>query len=198
VIAILQWRLILNAKPDYYAILGASEDASPREIERLYKRLAHQRHPDRGGAEEDMKALNEAYRVLHNEGARREYDTQRRQPASHPANHPANQRAVNVTPAVREVGFYGQGLNALLSVVLGLLLLFLVRFNGLWFLWPLSILAAGVVGFGVLMAHSAVTHARESLNQAHPLRRFRVAQEIAFWLILGGGAYGVYVIWTFK
>ena len=197
-IAILQWRLILNAKPDYYAILGASEDASPREIERLYKRLAHQRHPDRGGAEEDMKALNEAYRVLHNEGARREYDTQRRQPASHPANHPANQRAVNVTPAVREVGFYGQGLNALLSVVLGLLLLFLVRFNGLWFLWPLSILAAGVVGFGVLMAHSAVTHARESLNQAHPLRRFRVAQEIAFWLILGGGAYGVYVIWTFK
>jgi len=188
----------LNAKPDYYAILGASEDASPREIERLYKRLAHQRHPDRGGAEEDMKALNEAYRVLHNEGARREYDTQRRQPANHPANHPANQRAVNVTPAVREVGFYGQGLNALLSVVLGLLLLFLVRFNGLWFLWPLSILAAGVVGFGVLMAHSAVTHARESLNQAHPLRRFRVAQEIAFWLILGGGAYGVYVIWTFK
>jgi len=194
VIAILQWRLILNAKPDYYAILGASEDASPREIERLYKRLAHQKHPDRGGAEEDMKALNEAYRVLHNEGARREYDTQRRQPAS----HPANQRAVNVTPAVREVGFYGQGLNAMLSVVLGLLLLFLVRFNGLWFLWPLSILAAGVVGFGVMMAHSAVTHARESLNQAHPLRRFRVAQEIAFWLILGGGAYGVYVIWTFK
>ena len=34
---------------DYYALLGASEDASPREIERLYKRLAHQRHPDRGG-----------------------------------------------------------------------------------------------------------------------------------------------------
>jgi hypothetical protein len=86
----------------------------------------------------------------------------------------------------------------LLSVVLGLLLLFLVRFNGLWFLWPLSILAAGVVGFGVLMAHSAVTHARASLNQSHPLRRFRVAQEIVFWLILGCGAYGIYLIWTFK
>ena len=76
----------------------------------------------------------------------------------------------------------------LLSVILGLLLLFMVRFNGLWFLWPLSILAAGVVGFGVLMAHSAVTRARESLNQSHPLRRFRVAQEIAFWLILACGA----------
>lgn len=179
----------MNAKPDYYAILGANEDASPREIERLYKQLAHKRHPDRGGAEEDMKTLNEAYQVLHNEGARREYDTQRRKPASHTAIH--------VAPAVREVGFYGQALNASLSIVLGLLLLLMVRFNGLWFLWPLSILAAGVVGFGVLMAHSAVTHARESLAQSHPLRRFRVAQEIAFWLIIACGGYGVYLIWTF-
>jgi hypothetical protein len=132
--------------------------------------------------------------VLHNEGARREYDTQRRQPA----RQPGNQHAAHVAPAVREVGFYGQALNAMLSVILGLLLLFLVRFNGLWFLWPLSILAAGVVGFGVLMAHSAVTHARASLNQSHPLRRFRVAQEIAFWLLLACGAYGIYLIWTFK
>jgi hypothetical protein len=180
----------LNAKPDYYAILGASEDASRREIERLYKRLAHQHHPDRGGAEDDMKALNEAYRVLHDESARREYDSQRRQPAT--------PRTVQAAPVARDVGFYGQALNALLSVVLGLLLLFLVRFNGLWFLWPLSILAAGVVGFGLLMAHVAVTRARESLNQSHPLRRFRVAQEIAFWLVLAFGAYGIYQIWTFK
>jgi len=25
-----------------------------------------------------------------------------------------------------------------------------------------------------------------------------VAQEIAFWLVLACGAYGVYLIWTFK
>ena len=180
----------MNAKPDYYAILGAREDATPREIERLYKRLAHQRHPDRGGAEEDMKALNEAYQVLHNEGARRDYDTQRRKPQ--------HQRAVYVAPAVREVGFYGQALNALLSIVLGLLLLLMVRFNGMWFLWPLSVLAAGVIGFGVLMAHSAVVHARESLSESHPLRRFRRAQEVLFWLLIAGGAYGVYLIWTFN
>jgi DnaJ-class molecular chaperone len=49
-----------NTNRDYYEILGASDAASPREIERLYKRLAHQRHPDRGGTEEDMKTLNEA------------------------------------------------------------------------------------------------------------------------------------------
>jgi len=181
----------LSAKPDYYAILGASEDASPREIERLYKRLAHQRHPDRGGAEEDMKALNEAYQVLHNEGARRAYDAQRRQPA-----HRAT--AIPVTHAAREVGFYGQALNALLCIILGLLLLFLFRFNGLWFLWPLAILAFGVVGFGVLMAHSAVTQARESLRASHPFRRFRLAQEIVFWIVVACGSYGIYLIWTFN
>ena len=180
----------MNAKPDYYAILGASEDASPREIERLYKQLAHKRHPDRGGEEEDMKALNEAYQVLHNEGARREYDTQRRPPAS--------RTAIHVAPAVREIGFYGQALNAFLSIILGLFLLLLVRFNGLWFLWPLSILAAGVVGFGILMAHSAVNRGRESLAQSHPLQRFRLAQEIVFWLIIAGGGYGIYLIWTFN
>jgi len=179
----------LSAKPDYYAILGASENASPREIERLYKQLAHKRHPDRGGAEEDMKTLNEAYQVLHNEGARREYDTQRRKRS--------NQTIVRAAPASREVGFYGQALNALLSIVLGLLLLLMVRFNGLWFLWPLLILAVGVIGFGVLIAHSAVGHARESLSASHPLRRFRTAQEILFWLLIACGGYGIYLIWTF-
>lgn len=180
----------MNVKPDYYAILGASENASPREIERLYKRLAHLRHPDRGGAEEDMKTLNEAYQVLHNESARQEYDNLRRRPT--------RRAAIHVAPAVREVGFYGQALNALISILLGLMLLFLVRFNGLWFLWPLSILAAGVVGFGILMAHSSFTHARESFAETHPLRRFRVAQEIAFWLIIAGGGYGIYLVWTFN
>jgi len=181
---------ILSVKPDYYAILGASEDATTREIERLYKRLAHQRHPDRGGAEDDMKALNEAYRVLHDEDTRREYDSQRRQP-------PGRKADIHVAPAVREVGFYGQALNATLCIVLGLLLLFLFRFNGLWFLWPLAILALGVVGFGIMIAHSAITRARESLAESHPLRRSRMVQEILFWVIVAGGAYCIYIIWTF-
>lgn len=178
----------LDLKADYYAILGANEDASPREIELLYKRLAHQRHPDRGGAEEDMKVLNEAYSVLHNEQLRLEYDSQRR--------GPARPSAVYVAPAVREVGFYGQALNATLAIVLGLLLLFLVHFNGLWFLWPMIILAAGVVGFGVLMAHSAVTRARASLAATHPLQKFRAVQEFIFWTLVAGGGYAVYLIWN--
>ena len=177
----------MKTTPDYYQILGASEDASPRDIERLYKRAAHQRHPDRGGAEEDMKVLNEAYRVLHNEAARKEYDAKRRAA-------PLPRATVRSPAPAREVGVYGQLLSSLMCVVLGLLLLMLVHFNGLWFLWPLSILATGVVGFGILIAHSAMTNARESTHVNHPLRRLRPVQEIVFWLFVAAGGYAVYLV----
>src|ERR1700752_4632091 len=153
-------------------MLGAAENASRRAIERLYRRLAHQRHPDRGGSEEEMKALNEAYQVLHDDSVRSDYDKQRRGPLS-----PVTQSSVAAAPAAREIGVYGQGLNALLCLTAGVMLLLLVRFNGLWFLWPLGILALGVMLFGVMMAHSAVRIARDSFHPAHPARRFRAAQE---------------------
>jgi curved DNA-binding protein CbpA len=175
-----------SEKKEYYAILGASEDASPREIERLYKRLAHKRHPDRGGNEEEMKALNEAYQVLRDDVTRSKYDSQRQRVKAN----------VTVAPTAREVGVSGQLLSALLCLLLGLMLLLLVRFNGLWFLWPLSILALGVILFGVLIAHSAMTNARGSFAATHPARRFRAAQEIAFWSFVLGGGYGIYLILT--
>ena len=179
----------MNVTRNYYEILGASEDASARDLERLYKRAAHRLHPDCGGAEEDMKILNEAYSVLHNESARKKYDAMRR-------GLRVDVTAKRGTPAAREVGLYGQLLSAVMCLVPGLLLLFLVRFNGLWFLWPLSILAAGVILFGVMIAHSAMTNARESTNPNHFLRRFRAAWEIAFWLGVAAGGYGVYLILT--
>jgi hypothetical protein len=179
----------LKTNPNYYDVLGANETASPREIERLYKRLAHQRHPDRGGTEEDMKALNEAYQVLHDETKRKEYDSRRSRPTGQPA-------AIHVTPTARDVGVSGQLISATLCLALGLMLLLLVRFNGLWFLWPLSILAAGVILFGVIIAHAAMTNARESLAQHHPARRFRAVQEVAFWALTCAGVYGVYLVLT--
>jgi len=135
-----------------------------------------------------MKALNEAYSVLHNEESRRRYDATRRmvRPGA----------AVQSPPAAREVGLYGQLLSSLMCVVLGSLLLLLVHFNGLWFLWPLSILAAGVILFGVMIAHTAMTNARESTAAGHPLRRLRAALEIVFWLLVAAGGYGMYLILT--
>jgi hypothetical protein len=177
----------LSSKRDYYQILGAREDASAREIERLYKRQARMRHPDRGGAEDDMKALNEAYSVLHDVNTRRAYDDARRRPkAVRPEVHSA--------PAAREVGVYGQLLSALLAIALGLMLLLLVRFNGLWFLWPLSILALGVIVFGIMLLHSAMQNARKLLPATHPVRRFTAIQEIAFWVMIIGGGVGLYLL----
>ena len=180
---------LLNPGANYYEILGAAENASARDIERLYKRAAHKRHPDRGGAEEDMKALNEAYSVLRNERTRREYDEGRRSPR-------VPSMPLQSTPAAREVGLYGQVLSAVMCLALGLLLLLLVHFNGLWFLWPLSILAVGVIIFGVMIAHAAMTNARAATRIGHPLRRLRMVQEVLFWLCVAGGGIGVYFVLT--
>lgn len=134
-----------------------------------------------------MKALNEAYSVLHDANARRAYDNARRRPkAIRPEVHSA--------PAAREVGVYGQLLSALLAIALGLILLLLVRFNGLWFLWPLSILALGVVVFGIMLLHSAMQNARKLLPTTHPVRRFTAVQEIAFWVVVIGGGVGLYLL----
>ena len=123
-----------DSDKDYYEILGADKTASRRDIERLYKRLASRHHPDRGGSEEQMKSLNEAYRVLKDESLRRDYDSQRRRPQE-VAFTPVS------APPAQDVGMFGQGLSALLCLLLGLFLLFLVRFQWIWFLWPLGILA---------------------------------------------------------
>src|SRR6266581_4110193 len=114
-----------DAAKDYYAILGASKTASRRDIERLYKRLARKHHPDRGGVEAEMKSLNEAYRVLHDDIAREQYDSQRLRPGS-------SNVIIQSAPAAREVGVYGQLLSSMLCVTSGLMLLILWRFNGLW------------------------------------------------------------------
>ena len=136
-----------------------------------------------------MQALNEAYAVLPDDATRKDYDKQRKRPFAATSH-------INTAPAAREIGVYGQALNALVCLAAGLMLLLLVRFNGLWFLWPLGILALGVILFGVLIAHSAVRNARESLRVSHPARRFRAAQELAFWTIVAGGGYGLYLILT--
>ena len=67
-----------DTEKDYYGLLGARDDAPRDEIGRRYKRLAAERHPDRGGSEEQMKELNEAYRVLGAAAARQAYAARRR------------------------------------------------------------------------------------------------------------------------
>ena len=134
-----------------------------------------------------MKTLNEAYQVLHDEALRKAYDRQRRRPEVASVTLP-------FSPPAQDVGMYGQGLSALLCLIVGLLLLFLVRFQWIWFLWPLGILAVFVILFGIFMVHAALNTARDSLAKGHPARRFRLAQEAGFWTAVFAGAYAVYLI----
>jgi len=63
---------------DYYAVLGISATAPPREIRQAYRRLARQYSPDVNFWDRDAEALfdeiQEAYRVLSDPAARSMYD----------------------------------------------------------------------------------------------------------------------------
>jgi hypothetical protein len=175
-----------DSQKDYYEILGANERTTARDLERLYKRMASRRHPDKGGSEEEMKSLNEAYHVLRNKQTRHEYDARRSQPTV--AFVPAS------APAAQEVGLLGHGLSAFFCLLIGLFLLFLVRFQWIWFLWPLAILAVLVIVAGVMMARSTMHALNAALPVSNPVRRFAAVQEVMFWSVVAGSGYGIYLL----
>ena len=62
---------------DYYEVLGVSRDASARDIQKAYRKLARKHHPDvckEADAEARFKQINEAYEVLKNKDKRERYD----------------------------------------------------------------------------------------------------------------------------
>ena len=69
----------MSSEADLYRVLQVDPSADPEVIEAAYKRLALKYHPDhnRGDAraEEHMKRINEAFRVLGKADLRADYDT---------------------------------------------------------------------------------------------------------------------------
>jgi hypothetical protein len=59
---------------DYYKVLGLKKSASSAEIRKAYLNRAKEHHPDRGGQEQRMHKINEAYETLKDERARALYD----------------------------------------------------------------------------------------------------------------------------
>lgn len=175
-----------DSHKDYYEILGANERTSPRDLERLYKRMAARRHPDKGGTEEEMKSLNEAYSVLRNKETRHEYDAQRTKPAV--SFVPVS------SPTAQDVGLLGQGLSAFFCLLVGLFLLFVVRIQWIRFLWPLAILAVLVVLFGIMMARNAMRAINAALPLSNRFRRYTRLQEAVFWSVVIVSGYGVYLL----
>lgn len=180
-----------DSSKDYYTILGAAEDATRSEIERLYKRRAVEHHPDRGGDEERMKALNEAYAVLKDEAARSAYDAERGERV--PQVNAEEFQPFSSRSAEADV-ISGRSVEALLCLFAGVILLVLVRAHWMLFLWPLGILAVFVILAGVLMAHSVMLAIRGTLAVSHPARRYTKAQEALFWASVAGGGYGLYLV----
>jgi len=177
-----------DSNKDYYGVLGVDKHASQVEIERQYKRQASKHHPDRGGSEERMKSLNEAYRVLKDKHLRSSYDSVRPRKVAPQGFTPVT------TPTARDVGVLGHCLSALMCLVAGLFLLLLVRSQWMFFLWPLAILAVFVVGFGVLLARSAMVAVDASLPVSNRIKGHSRLQEAAFWTVVVSSGYGLYLL----
>lgn len=67
----------MNAEQNYYDILGVSQDASPSDIKKAYRKLVRQYHPDISkDSEADKKTseINQAYNTLKDPAKRAEYD----------------------------------------------------------------------------------------------------------------------------
>lgn len=70
---------------DPYAVLGVSPGATPAEIKAAYRALVKHHHPDVGGDDQKIRALNAAWEVLGDGDRRRRYDAQRSGPSSPPS-----------------------------------------------------------------------------------------------------------------
>lgn len=59
---------------DPYQVLGVSKSASQNDIKKAYRKLVLENHPDKGGSEDKIKEINNAYAILGDETKRKEHD----------------------------------------------------------------------------------------------------------------------------
>jgi len=99
----------VSGEPDLYRVLQVDPSADPDVIEAAYKRLALKHHPDLNKndprAAEQMKRINEAYRILRRPALRADYDA--RSGAHLPELQVTPREVVvrSIDPTAREVTF---------------------------------------------------------------------------------------------
>lgn len=83
------------SSPDPYTLLGVSPQASREEIKAAYRALVKRHHPDAGGEDDTILALNAAWEVLRDGDRRRRFDRHR----VPQAGERSNQEAPSTRPA---------------------------------------------------------------------------------------------------
>jgi molecular chaperone DnaJ len=78
---------------DPYTVLGVSRAATPAEIKAAYRALVKRHHPDAGGDDDTILALNAAWEVLGDAERRRRYDGQPGPSSAAPAPRGRRRRA---------------------------------------------------------------------------------------------------------
>jgi curved DNA-binding protein CbpA len=99
----------MSADPNLYRVLQVDPSAEPEVIEAAYRRLALKYHPDRNlgdaQAEEQMKRINEAFRVLGKPDLRAHYDSHTVSRLPELEITPAEISLRSVDPNARELNF---------------------------------------------------------------------------------------------
>lgn len=180
-----------DASKDYYIVLGIADDATSEEIDKAYRNQARRVHPDSGGSEEEMKALNEARDLLSDPETRIAYDNERRPPpqiaygSSYAFDVDASAKVGAFETPVDDEGLAGSSISAATCFGLGVPFLILVESQWFFFLWPLRIMAWCLIGFGILMANSALSayHRKLSKGEEKRSRAASIARVSLFWVI---------------
>jgi molecular chaperone DnaJ len=84
------------SSPDPYTLLGVSPQASTAEIKAAYRALVKRHHPDAGGNDDTILALNAAWEVLRDGDRRRRFDRHR---VPNPAERSGPQARAAAPPA---------------------------------------------------------------------------------------------------